>query len=134
MAGKFQGPTVTRRQLITLAIVVLVLVFLANYASQLVTSSAVRAEELYWRQEKEKALARQRELEAYLEYVRSPEYIESVLRGGFGWVKDGEKLIQIVPVETAGSAHTALPSSPERRVESEPSNWERWWEKFFGRS
>jgi len=82
------------------------------------------------------ALQKQREqLEARLEYVQTPEYVEEVAREQYKWTRAGEKLIIAIfqhrPVTVV--APTPLPQPLVMTANAPPgSHWPEWWKLLAG--
>ncbi|MGB9880407.1 MAG: FtsB family cell division protein [Anaerolineae bacterium] len=69
----------------------------------------------------------QKSLEARLQYVQTPEYVEEVAREQYKWVKPGENLI--IPVfqhRPAGSMTPTTVMQPETSVALSVSHWPEW--------
>jgi len=76
----------------------------------------------------------QQQLQARLEYVQKPEYVEKVAREQYKWAKIGEKLIITIfrrrPAVEA--APTSLPSTGEVPATQASSHWTAWWKLLIG--
>jgi len=71
----------------------------------------------------------QQQLQARLNYVQKPEYVEKVAREQYKWPKIGQKLIITIfrrrpAVEIAP---TSLPSTSEVPATQATSHWTAWW-------
>jgi len=77
------------------------------------------------------ALQEQHEqLEARLEYVQTPEYVEKVAREQYKWAKAGEKLIITIFQRRPG---TAVAPAPQSAVSTQSaSHWAEWWKLLTG--
>ena len=81
------------------------------------------------------ALEEQKEqLEARLEYVKSPEYVEEVAREQYRWAKPGEKLMIPIFQRTPVVAVTPTPDQPTIEPVATPSasHWSEWWNLLAG--
>jgi len=76
----------------------------------------------------------QQQLQARLEYVQKPEYVEKVAREQYKWAKIGEKLIITIfrrrPAVEA--APTSLSSTGEVPAIQATSHWTAWWKLLIG--
>lgn len=80
------------------------------------------------RQKVEKLDNENKELTSNLEKVQSGEYIESVLRDGLGYAKEGE----IVLVLPGDEVLRRIATKREEEVQTSPkANWEKWLELFL---
>lgn len=80
------------------------------------------------REKVEKLESENRELKDNLEKVQSGEYVESVLRDGLGYAKEGE-IIVVLPDE---EVLKQIVSKREEEVQAPPkANWEKWLELFL---
>ena len=78
----------------------------------------------------------QKQLEARLNYVQTPEYVEKVAREQYRWVKIGEKLVvpifRIQPNELehpTPAVRPTLAAGPAHGVAA--SHWSEWWHLLF---
>jgi len=71
----------------------------------------------------------QKQLQARLEYVKSPQYVEEVAREQYKWTKPGEKLIIPIFRYRPVGAVTPTPVQPEVGPgTTQPiSHWSEWW-------
>ncbi len=80
------------------------------------------------REKVEKLGSENRELKDNLEKVQSGEYVESVLRDGLGYAKEGE-IIVVLPDE---EILKQIVTKREEEVQAPPkANWEKWLELFM---
>ena len=64
------------------------------------------------------------DLKQELEYKKSDEFVESEIRNKLGLAKEGE-VVFLVPKEESGQL-------PETSNRGNMSNWQKWWNLFFG--
>jgi cell division protein FtsB len=79
----------------------------------------------------------QEQLEARLNYVQTPEYVEKVAREQYRWVKEGENLvITIFRRRPVVEPTPTPPSRPTTRtmVAQPVSHWPEWWNLLTGRA
>jgi cell division protein FtsB len=71
----------------------------------------------------------QKELQAELEYVRKPDYVEKVAREQYKWTKPGEKLmITIFRYRPAAAGVAPSPPATDGSTNSPPTSyWSEWW-------
>lgn len=80
------------------------------------------------REKVEKLESENRELKDNLEKVQSGEYVESVLRDGLGYAKEGE-IIVVLPDE---EVLKQIATKREEEVQVSPkANWVKWLELFL---
>ncbi len=80
------------------------------------------------REKVEKLESENRELKDNLEKAQSGEYVESVLRDGLGYAKEGE-IIVVLPDE---EILKQIATKREEEVQASPkANWEKWLELFL---
>ncbi|MBM4431139.1 MAG: septum formation initiator family protein [Chloroflexi bacterium] len=72
---------------------------------------------------------KQQELQADLEHVRSPDYVEEVAREQYRWTKAGEKLmITIFCYRPTAEGVASSPPAPSGSTSSPPTSyWPEWW-------
>lgn len=76
-------------------------------------------------------------LEARLEEVKTPAYVERVAREQYHWVKAGESLVVTVfrelPVAPAAAGAGSSGSTPGTVLNQTGPYWAAWWELLVGR-
>jgi len=101
-----------------------------GFGQQLVLARQIRTEEIWLEQEVETEQARNDDLVAQLEYVKSGEYVEHWARAEAKMVKPGE--VVAVPLSDTGGEPVVDPQ-PELSPEPEARPfWVEWWELAFG--
>jgi cell division protein FtsB len=119
----------SRLHWILLGLVICCLLFIVSYMGRLSEQARLQAEIAFQETEIAQARARQAELTAYRDYVRSDAYIHEQARNVFNMVQPGDELIiAVTPSEAVASnddspVHTmTTPSSPY---------WQQWLELFL---
>ena len=108
------------------------LVLALNFSSRISLDRDLALIHAEFSREIETLLARQEQLIAELEHVKSDAYVEYWARDEGKMIREGEFLI--LP-QTVGAANYETPP-PRRLVEFQttlpkPKNWELWWALFF---
>lgn len=115
-----------RKKLIFIFLTALILFFAYNIIGQI--ANALKAEERFQDivETLHKLEIKNKELKAKLEYVKSPEFIETQARDKLGLVKEGETLV-IIPDEKIKQILNQDHKSPEVKL----PNPLGWWKLFF---
>ncbi|MYD11454.1 MAG: hypothetical protein F4X02_15605 [Chloroflexi bacterium] len=126
------GQQLTSIQVMLAVALTIGLVLALNFSSRISLDRDLARIHAEFSREIDALLARQGELIAELDYVKSDAYVEYWARDEGKMTRDGEFLI--LP-QSVGGADLA-PSSPRRWVEfqttpPQPRNWELWWALFF---
>ena len=108
------------------------LVLALNFSSRISLDRDLARIHAEFSREIETLLARQEQLIAELEYVKSDAYVEYWARDEGKMTREGEFLI--MPQSVGAADHE--PNPPRRWVEfqttqPQPKNWELWWALFF---
>ena len=115
---------------VLLAVPVLVYLSVASVTKAFQTYQ-LQAEERRLRQEIARLEVQNRELQKQIDYLKSDAYVEKIAREQLNLIKPGETAVVVLsptPVPTPIAAPAAKP--PPTRLAR--TNWELWWDYFFG--
>lgn len=126
------GRRLTSIQLMLAVALTIGLVLALNFSSRISLDRDLARIHADFSREIEALLARQEQLIAELDYVKSDAYVEYWARDEGKMIREGEFLI--LP-QSVGATDYA-PSPPRQWVEfqttqPQPKNWELWWALFF---
>ena len=119
----------TRRQLVILIILVLLGAFGAGYVSRRWQLQAVQAEMHQWQATVAAEATRTQRLQAEMQTVQSPAYLEEQARGSLDMVRPGDVLV--VPV--AAPTPMASLATPTPAPTAKPSVLQRLLDTLLGR-
>jgi len=119
----------TRRQLVMLILLVLLGAFGAGYVSRRWQLQAVQTEMHQWQATVAAEATRTQRLQAELQTVQSPAYLEEQARGSLGLVRPGDVLVAPVAAPTP----TASLATPTPAPTANPSALQRLWDTLFRR-
>ncbi len=118
-------------RLALLLLFALCVLFVSSYANRLARKEEVELEIAQWEQRIAEAELQQRELQAELDYVNSPAYIEDVARNQLDMAREGDTVLIVLPgnpeadagdsPDSAGADGAAVHSS----ARDEPT-WRQW--------
>ena len=116
--------------LVLLSVPVLVYLGIASMGKAFQTYQQAEERKLF-RQEISRLEADNRELQKQIEYLKSEAYVEKVAREQLNLIKPGETAVVVlsptpVPTSPAPPKGQAAPPQPPK------TNWELWWDYFFG--
>lgn len=126
------GPQLTSVQLMLAVALTIGLALALNFSSRINLDRDLARIHAEFSHEIETLLARQQQLIAELEYVKSDAYVEYWARDEGKMIREGEFLI--LPQRVGAADFESTP--PRRLVEFQttqprPGNWELWWALFF---
>ena len=93
----------------------------------------VEREIVEWQQRIAEAERHQQELQAELDYVTSPAYIEDVARNQLDMAREGDTVIVVVPGDAPEEAESATTSDTQNEsainsTELQKPTWTQWFE------
>ncbi len=119
----------SRSHWILLALVICCLLFIVGYMGRLTEQARLQAEIAHQEAQIVQANARQAELQAYLNYVRSDAYVHEQARNVFNMVQPGDELlITVAPAEPVVSTDEAKPRDV---IPPLSPYWQQWLELFL---
>ncbi|MCL4863068.1 MAG: septum formation initiator family protein [Caldilineaceae bacterium] len=118
-----------RRHLLLLVLITCCLLFIVGYTGRLAEQARLEAAVAMWDSRIGASQARQAELRAELDYVRSDAYIHRQAREVLNLVLPGDQLVVLVDEPPAQTDPVSAPGMGAAQMS--PPNWLQWIELFF---
>lgn len=115
----------------------LCVLFVSSYTHRLMRKAEVEREIAEWDQRIAEAERHQQELQAELDYVNSPAYIEDVARNQLDMAREGDRVIIVLAGESAPESNDSSGSAENETATSisgipEEATWRQWVDLLSG--
>jgi cell division protein FtsB len=122
-------PSSSRRHLVFLLLTISCLLFILGYTGRLAEQARLQLVLAGWQARIAEAEARQADLAAQLEYVRSDAYVHQQAREALNLVQPGDELVLLVERTPVAIAPEQTAPIDQRPMQAAPP-WQQWLELF----
>lgn len=135
------GSSKTRRPIFSrlglLLLIVLCVVFVSSYTNRLARKAEIEKQIAEWELRIAEAELHQQELQAELDYVNSPAYIEDVARNHLDMAREGDTVIVVVPGTPTpefqeDTGEPDVENAESSGLAADEPTWRQWFDLLLG--